>query len=508
MPATPTSPLPPCSPIERLVPPEIARAIGLQMTPSDILHIRRCSRAMRSLFAFIHDASYAAAHLRSLESFHDTPFRSLPPSYPLAMVSVKGFTRATLQTLLLGDYREDSGTWLHPHRTLDWAMGFLLAALDTGVVELGNPDHFKLAKELAVELDADVLLDRILAAQDGPDVIESLDRAALLAGKRGSARVLRFFLAHPLRRRWCHSLPPLPPSPTWPSPPLSDPPYLPRDPNGLTPLHHAAWSGHAPCVRLLLHPCRDPAAASVPENQGWTPLHIAAENNHAVVCTALLHAGADPHARNRYAETPLHRAARNGCDDAVVALLAGGAVVDAPDRWRQTPLHRAARNGHVGVVERLRDAGADTWRRTFDGMTPLHRAAAYGHPEVVKALLRGCAHPPPKDHAAHLPASPGAETPLHVARGDAAVPLLEWLADVCPGVTCVEARTADGKTALVAAARDGSVEVVRALLKAGAEIGARDGEGRTALEVAALGGHGEVFSLLQEMMAGRDTHLP
>ena len=79
------------------------------------------------------------------------------------------------------------------------------------------------------------------------------------------------------------------------------------DPNarnniGSTPLHDAAWSGHAEVVKFLLERGVDP---NVRNNDSWTPLHSAAYRCHIKVVRVLLEHKADPTIRNNEGRTPL-----------------------------------------------------------------------------------------------------------------------------------------------------------------------------------------------------------
>ena len=72
----------------------------------------------------------------------------------------------------------------------------------------------------------------------------------------------------------------------------------------------------------------------------------------------------------------------------------------------------------------------------------------------------------------------------------------------------LEATDAQGCTALIAAARAGHVDVVEALLSAGANVDVCDGSGTTALAAAALAGHEDVVGMLIEWGADPDTRMP
>lgn len=93
-----------------------------------------------------------------------------------------------------------------------------------------------------------------------------------------------------------------------------------RDDHGATPLHLAAWKGHAEIAVALLEAGADVTAQWNDDHIGGTPLHAAAHGNQRAVAELLLQHGSDPRApsvngRSVLEETAFHNA------KAVVNLL-------------------------------------------------------------------------------------------------------------------------------------------------------------------------------------------
>ena len=109
-------------------------------------------------------------------------------------------------------------------------------------------------------------------------------------------------------------------------------------------------------IRTCLAAGADPGAR---DDDGNTPLHWAAYGGHAEAVGALVKAGSDPAARDKYGNTPLHEAAYGGHAEAVGALVKAGADPGARDSYGLTPLHEAANQGHVEAVGALVKGGAD-----------------------------------------------------------------------------------------------------------------------------------------------------
>jgi uncharacterized protein len=122
---------------------------------------------------------------------------------------------------------------------------------------------------------------------------------------------------------------------------------------------------------------------------GWTPLHLAAFFGHAKIAELLLAHGADVTAisKNSNRNTPLH-AALAGNRKFVAGLLIGrSADVNAVDGAGWRPLHIAAANNNLDAMKALIAQGADVHSANADGQTPFSLAQEKNHREAA-ALLR------------------------------------------------------------------------------------------------------------------------
>ncbi len=208
-------------------------------------------------------------------------------------------------------------------------------------------------------------------------------------------------------------------------------------------------------------------------DEGAAGTHMGASPEQLLACLSELHAAGVPLGGpvTEYGDSLLtDAAARAG--ELVSALLAVGVPVDAAAADGTTALAVAASDGDVKTATILLDAGAVAGARDGDGRTPLHAAAAAGAAELCGLLL-----------------DRGAEVDARCARG--ATPLLDAssaaaVATLCSGGADADADAASGMRPLIAAAIAGRLEVVQALLAAGADPEAATELGQVALHGAVL----------------------
>lgn len=353
---------------------------------------------------------------------------------------------------------------------------------------------------------------------------------------------------------------------------------------GYTPLHRACENDVSEVVKMLLsHPVN--ADAERRTGEGETPLMVAARSGSYSAFKYLLDQGVDLDAVGGADQsTALIMAAKRGYQDMVSTLLRAKAAVDRCDWYRRTalswaseleegstvvqtlldngadinmrgglegntPLQFAAMRGSSIVVETLLCRGADVNKRNKDGDTAFYLACLYSKPDVVEILLRY--HTDPlvlrEDgksvlHAAiksvfarasvvemllssdrgrallNLPEFKGGCTPLHFASkangvlwdpASAEVKLREMMRILLRHGADTSARTVLGMTPLHVAAKNGLRERARILLDhmRPEDITSTTNDGKTALNIAAEGRYRHTASiLLQRSACGLGTN--
>ncbi|HVC16807.1 MAG TPA: ankyrin repeat domain-containing protein, partial [Rhodanobacter sp.] len=215
---------------------------------------------------------------------------------------------------------------------------------------------------------------------------------------------------------------------------------------------------------------------------------------------ALIAKGADVN-RSSGGLTPLLAATRDswhGRAEAVLTLLANGASPLATDIEGNTPLHGAVLSAEPGVAAMLLDAAAPINALNKAGVSPLAVACRAANWPLAKFLLEHGAKPAPTGGEPALVAAAG------IADDDATG--IKLLLKHRAAVNAVDARH---RSALMAAAAEGHVQIARALCSAGADAALADQHGTTALMEAARAGASEIVQLLagaQPDVRVRDEH--
>lgn len=144
----------------------------------------------------------------------------------------------------------------------------------------------------------------------------------------------------------------------------------------------------------------------------------------------------------------------------------------------------------------LLDRGACPQAHTVGtGETPLHLAARFSRPTAARRLLEAGANPNQPDRAGR--------TPLHTAVAADAREVCQLL--LASRQTAVDARTDDGTTPLMLAARLAVEDLVEELIAARADVGARDKRGKTALHWAAAVNNARAARSLLQAGADKDA---
>lgn len=236
-------------------------------------------------------------------------------------------------------------------------------------------------------------------------------------------------------------------------------------PHHRTPLHTAARHGLTEIARLLI------ARGAQPD------LFVAAGLDDVAMAEDLLAKGADPNVFWEWGtgERPLHWSAQNNSVDMAGILLDSGADVDVRDGDDETPLMIAARHGSVETAGLLLTRGACAGLSNNHGFTALRIAATSGKAVSVRSEM------------ADLLISHGAVVDLAIA---AAMGYADIVRDLLREGAEVNAEGFFGVTLLHVAAGRIQPAVVELLIASGADVNAQDDELETPLHHLALAGKG------------------
>lgn len=164
--------------------------------------------------------------------------------------------------------------------------------------------------------------------------------------------------------------------------------------------------------------------------------------------------------------------------------------LEAKARWRWTPIFYAVRSDNKDAVQFLLQKRHGALEEDQDGWTPLHLAAEQTKLEVMGIILEA-------DPAALERRTRDGRSPMHFASAseDSVLWLLRRKANI-------NARTNEGLTTVMMAARDGNDNVVTLFLMRGADLRPVDKSKRTAAHWAAEKAR---FDTVQKLLDHEDT---
>lgn len=286
---------------------------------------------------------------------------------------------------------------------------------------------------------------------------------------------------------------------------------------GVTPLSRAALNGDAQVAAMLIKAGADPNATLA---DGETALMLAARAGSVAAVDALLDHGAQVDARETWlGETALMWAAGENHAEVIRALVKHGADINAKSAaldWKDikhgflnsrlpagglTPLLHAARENAFEAAQVLLDLGADVNLKDPQGISPLRTAIVNAHLDLADLLLQHGADP--NEGALPQAVKVRTEKIMRPAKNRPdrmdVTGLIESLfahGAMVDSIPTVPMPTNDAfagrgpdipnKTALFLAAAAADVELMRDLVKRGADINRESGQGTTVL-MAALG---------------------
>ncbi|SPN98681.1 uncharacterized protein DNG_01725 [Cephalotrichum gorgonifer] len=265
------------------------------------------------------------------------------------------------------------------------------------------------------------------------------------------------------------------------------------DNNNQTPLILATRMGHVEAADLL---ARSRSSLALRDRTGKTAVHYAVLSCPHVIQAFLKTDEEAVFVRDDLGCTPLHVAARLGHGESVNALLEAAHrsgrhtdFVEAIDRKGKSALHHAGANGAVEVARILLGEGAIVEARDSDGKLAADLAAEHGHLETMKVIAGE--------------ALAGGNQLLVAASGAGQLLVVRYLLQ--HGVPGDGEGEQARRTPISAAAEEGWLSVVLALLQYDIRVNLVDSDRRTPLHYAARNGRLEVGTALLAHKVGTDA---
>ncbi|XP_070550045.1 putative ankyrin repeat protein RF_0381 [Ptychodera flava] len=292
-----------------------------------------------------------------------------------------------------------------------------------------------------------------------------------------------------------------------------------RGPEGNHLLHVSVANGNLEITKHLIDIGSDVNAKNENHN---TPLHLSVERNDSEMTQYLLENGADANIGDKSNMTALHRAVRKNNAEISQHLIDNGADVNVLTEKRESALHTAALKNYPDMARLLVEKGADLETLNLEGFTAIQIAAECCHFEIVEYLLeKGADRRDIDKYKLHLAAGRGdrqlveqylledydiefknaklGHTALHWAAKNGAAEVIQTLLQHGAEVNSMDMLT------FTQASYEGHADVVRALIKAGANKESVNHDGHRAVHDAAAKGHLEVIKILLEEGADKNV---
>ena len=301
-----------------------------------------------------------------------------------------------------------------------------------------------------------------------------------------------------------------------------------RNRAGQTPLHLAA-AGYEDISREIIGLLLDKNAdVKARDRDGNTPLHYA---NQSQTSALLLAKGADVNAANSSGTTPLHRAvyAGSGPLEVIGVLLAAGANPNLQDANGDLPIHLHLRRRGYQVNAALLEK-SDLLLRDSTGLTAAQQVLLSGDTALLEilaarqlkldettAVFQACARNDVASLEQQLQAKPylafvrlsGGQTPLHISARwqalDCVALLLSKKADANARDTSANTPLHEISFRVAEEKRATQLQIVEALLKAGADPNAVSFAGQSPFHQALISDHKELILALLD--AGVDPNI-
>lgn len=225
------------------------------------------------------------------------------------------------------------------------------------------------------------------------------------------------------------------------------------------PLHIAAKDGRAKVVRELLE---NGAHSSAADATLMTGLHWAAIGGHTAVAKVMVEHGCSVNLRDDVGRTALHRAADGNHIELLQYLCSSGADVNVQDVYGWPPIFQAVVCNQIELVQELAVAGANCKLRDKMGETVLHKIAFRLRRENFWPMIKTEPNIYTRDKrivnsAIHKAVqTTGNELAIGLILLDYAAPL--------------QTRDHQGETAVCLCAKNGQVDLLKLLVKAGASL--------------------------------------